>query len=262
MFPFLIRQGDIVIATFPAMLMLASLAATLYGYFRAPSKGLSQAVVLDLGIIGTVAALVGGRLFHVIFENPSKYWENPSLIFHVWGGGFVSYGAVAFMGLSWYIYLKIRGLNLWKYTDLAVFAAPIIIFFVRIGCLGAGCCYGKPTNFFIHLTFTNPFSDAGRDFPGVPLHATQIYDLLVNGVFLFICLSVIDAKKKFDGQVTASFFILYGILRGLVEILRGDTDRGVYFGGILSTAQIFGIFSVLFGLTLYHFLRQRPLRTA
>jgi phosphatidylglycerol---prolipoprotein diacylglyceryl transferase len=256
MFPFLIRQGDLVIPTFPVMLMLASLAAVLYPYFRAPSKQLSQTVILDLGILGTVAGLVGARLFHILFEAPAKYWHEPSLIFQFWRGGFVSFGAITLIGISFYLYLKIRKLDTYKYLDLMALGFPLVVFFVRLGCLGAGCCYGKPTSFFLHLVFHNPLSDAGSKFPGIPLHATQVYGML-NGIFLFIVLHWIDRRKKFDGQIICSFLILYGFTRSLQEFLRGDVERGVYFDGTVSTGQILGIFSIVFGVLLYRFLRER-----
>lgn len=110
MFPFLIKQGDFVIPTFSFMLMVASLAATFYAYYRASKKGLSQVVVLDLGIIGTIAGVVGSRLFHVFVEEPHYYWEHPTHIYQIWRGGFVSYGAIILIGVSWYIYLKKRKL--------------------------------------------------------------------------------------------------------------------------------------------------------
>jgi len=256
MFPFLIRHGQFVIPTFPVMLMLASLSAVFYAYYKAPKKNLSQNIVLDLGIVGTVAGVVGARLFHVLWMSPKKYWDDPVQIFHFWQGGFVSFGAIILIGLSFFIYLKIRKVDLWKYMDLMAFGFPLVVFFVRLGCLGAGCCYGKPTDFFLHLTFHDPAGDAGRRFPGVPLHASQVYGML-NGLLLFAILNWIDRRKNFDGQIISSFLILYGVTRGLQEFLRGDVIRGLYFGGTVSTGQILSLVSIIFGIFLYRFLSRR-----
>ncbi len=254
MFPFLIRHGEFSVPTFSFMLMLASLAATFYAYYRAPSKNLSQTVVLDLGIIGTIAAIVGGRLFHVFVEEPRFYWAHPERIYQIWNGGFVSYGAIILMGICWFIYLKKRKLNVLKYLDLTALIYPIVIFFVRVGCLGAGCCYGKPTDFFIHLTFKS--GDAGFKYFGIPLHATQAY-AIGNAIFLFIVLNLIDRKKKFDGQIVSTFLILYGLLRGLFEeVLRGDVDRGLYLNGLISTGQVMSLLAFLFGLWMYQYCKK------
>lgn len=250
MFPFLVKHGDFVIPTFSFMLMMASLVATFYAYFRAPGKKLSQTVVLDLGIIGTIAGVLGSRLFHVLVEEPRYYWEHPTHIYEIWRGGFVSWGAIVLIAASWIFYLKKRKLEVYKYLDLFGLGFPLVVFFVRLGCLGAGCCYGKPTDFFIHLTFTNPSSDAGHSFYNIPLHATQVYGML-NGIILFIVLQIVDKYKKFDGQIVWSFVILYGATRFIQEFLRGDLERGVYGGGLISTGQIMGILGVVFGTLMY-----------
>ncbi|MBF0492124.1 MAG: prolipoprotein diacylglyceryl transferase [Deltaproteobacteria bacterium] len=289
MFPFLYKNGTFVIQTFSVMLMVASLAATFFAYWYAPKKGLSQIVILDLGIIGTLSAIVGMRLFHVFVENPSfrinntgpvtNYMEDFKnffiilksvifshahfsdlsipMIFQIWRGGFVSYGAIIALVIADYTYLTVKKLPTWKYGDLLCLVAPLINFFVRIGCLGAGCCYGKQTHFFLHLVFTNRSSEAGQKFYGIPLHPTQIYDLLLNGVVLFLVLLWIDRRKKFDGQVVACFFMIYAIQRAFIEFFRGDVDRGVYFHGLISTAQIMGIAAFVFGLLLYIFLSKK-----
>ncbi len=255
MFPFLLNHPPLILHTFSFMLMVASLSATFYAYYRAPKKGLSQTVVLDLGIIGTLAGIVGSRLFHVLVEAPGYYWEHPSHIYQIWRGGFVSYGAVILIGLSFAVYLKSRKLNILKYLDLYALGFPLVVFFVRIGCLGAGCCYGKPTDSFFHLIFTHPSSDAGQHFKGVPLHPTQIYDMM-NALFLFFVLFWIDQRKKFDGQIVWTFLIGYGLIRGFIEFYRGDAERGLYLNGLISTAQVMGIIGVLLGSFLYLYCKK------
>lgn len=240
MFPFIFHYNDIYIPTFFFMIMISSMITTYYLFWKSGKKKMSQVVALDMAIIATIMGFVGGRLFHVFFEYPAYYWEDPVRIFYVWQGGFVGYGSFIGILVSALLYLKIRKLPILEYADLMALACPLIIFFVRIGCIGAGCCYGKPTDFFIHLTFDHPASDAGRDYPGIPLHATQIYDM-INAVITFILIHWVDKYKKFHGQVLLSFFASYAFFRFLIEYLRGDSDRGVYLNGLLSTSQITGL---------------------
>ncbi|MBX7147795.1 prolipoprotein diacylglyceryl transferase [bacterium] len=225
------------IPTFFFMVMVASLAATFYIYYLAPKRGLSQIAVLDLSLYGTIFGVIGARLFHIFFEYPGYYWEDPIRVFYFWQGGFVGYGVFIGLALTTIIYVKLKKLPLLKYVDLIAFAGPIIVFFVRVGCIGAGCCYGKPTHFPLHLVFNNPASDAGHDFPGIALHATQIYDMC-NAIITFLILHWVDKRKKTDGWLALVFFTAYPIMRFLIEYLRGDTDRGVYLNGMLSTSQI------------------------
>lgn len=256
MYPFIFHSGDVYVPTFFFMVMIASLATTFYCYRLAPKKGLSQIAVLDISLTATIAGIIGARLLHIFTEAPSYYWEHPTYVFHFWQGGFVGYGAFIGVALGTIGYLRLKKLPILSYCDLIALGCPLIIFFVRVGCLGAGCCYGKPTDFFLNLTFTNPASDAGADFPGVSLHATQIYDML-NAIVTFAVVHVVDKRKKFHGQVMLVFFMLYALLRFFIEFIRGDEDRGVYFGGAVSTSQITGIIIIIVCLFIYYHLNKR-----
>lgn len=256
MFPFIFHYHDIYIPTFFFMVMVASLATTFYAYFRAPGKGLSQIVILDISIVSTLGGIIGARLFHIFAEAPAYYWEHPSYVFHFWQGGFVGYGAFIGIAVGAIATLKIKKLPILPYADLLALGCPLIIFLVRVGCIGAGCCYGKPTDFFLHLVFHNPASDAGSDFPGQALHATQIYDML-NATIVFIVIHLVDRRKKFEGQVTLLFLMLYAFFRFWIEFLRGDEDRGVYFGGAVSTSQVTGVVIIAVCLGLYYKLKKK-----
>lgn len=256
MYPFIINQGDFIVPTFFFMVMMGVLVTTFYAYFRAPKMGFSQVAILDMGIIGAIFGIIGGRLFHVLFEALWFYKEDPTRIFEFWRGGFVSFGAYIGGTLALLAYLKIRKLPVLKYSDFVVMSLPFMIFFIRLGCLGAGCCYGKPTDFFFHLTFLDPQSDAGSKFPGISLHATQIYDM-INAIVIFIILNWRYYRRKFDGEIALLFFILYSSFRGIIEVFRGDKDRGVYLDGALSTGQITGSVIILICIVLYVVLLRR-----
>lgn len=256
MFPFIINRGDLTLPTFFFMIMVASLAATFYMYAIAKRKGLSQIVVLDLAMVCTLVGIIGARLFHVFVEAPAYYLESPIRVFYVWQGGFVGYGAFIGVIAGMIVYLKARKLPILPYADLIALSGPLIIFFMRVGCVGAGCCYGKPTDFFIHLVFTDPASDAGHDYPGVPLHAAQLYDML-NAVICFAIVHWVERRKAFQGQVTLVFLMAYAVMRFFVEFLRGDEDRGIFLGGHLSTSQITGIVIVAVCSLLYGYWKKR-----
>lgn len=256
MFPFLYQSGEIYIPTFFFMVMVASLVTTYYLFWQAGKKGYSQIAILDISMIGTLCGMIGARLFHVFVEVPGYYWEDPIRVFYFWQGGFVGYGAFIGMTVATFIYLKIKKLPVLDYADFVALGCPLIVFFVRLGCLGAGCCYGKPTDFFVHLVFNNHQSDAGHEFPGIPLHATQIYDML-NALFVFGIVHFVYQRRKFYGQVMLIFFMLYALIRILIEFLRGDADRGVYWNGAISTSQITGLVILGMGSILYFVFLKR-----
>ncbi|MCP5468369.1 MAG: prolipoprotein diacylglyceryl transferase [Deltaproteobacteria bacterium] len=263
MYPILFKDTFFVTSSFEFMMMMAALIAGFVVYKMAPRNGLSQKVVLDLAIYGTLAALVGGRLFHVFVELPYDpellkqgiksyyYFDNPIRILQVWKGGWASHGAFIGLALSWFIYLKKHKLNILQYLDhMCLYGGPFVIIFVRLGCLLAGCCYGKPSPFdkfeyilYIHLHHANRWP-------------TQIYSMLYGVLIFLICLGVKNIQT-FRGQVMVSFLFFYGLFRSSIEFLRADADRGIYFNGAISTGQIVGIIYLILCVVFYFYFNKR-----
>lgn len=257
MFPILFASEYLVIPTFFALVTVGILVVTFFLYFRAPKLGFSQIVVLDLGIFGAIFGILGARVFHILVEALDFYMEDWTRVFEFWRGGFVSYGAFIGGGLAVLGYLLIRRQPLLKYADFVATSLPILVFFIRLGCLGVGCCYGKPTDFFLHLSFHNPYTPPGEaGFVGVDLHATQIYGML-KAIALFAFFNWYYSRRRFDGEVLCLFFMIYPVLRALIEFWRGDLDRGVYFDGAVSTAQITGAVIFTMAAISYFFLYKR-----
>lgn len=253
MFPFISIYHH-TYSTFFFMIAVAIALAAVYSLFQAWRHGLSVGHTLALSCIAAIFGLVGMRIFHVLVEAPLYYWQHPESIFHIYSGGFVSWGAMIGVVLAAAGYFKVMKLSAWRYLDVFALGFPIIHFFVRLGCLGAGCCFGKATTFPIYLVFADPASVAAKYYPGMPLHAVQIYSML-NAVLLFIIVHWIDKKARFDGQVFLSFAILYSLARIAEEFLRGDVDRGVYLQGILSTGQVMSALLMIAAALLYRYRR-------
>ncbi len=261
MSPFIYYSPEFSIPSFAFSLMLASLVATAVAYKMAPRRGLSQVAVLDLAIIGTIMAVIGGRLFHVVVEEWAYYLENPSHIYQIWRGGFVSYGAFIGLGTGWIAYLKLRKLDMLRYLDhLCLYAGPFIILMVRLGCLLAGCCYGKASPFdkfeyLLFIVFNNGASDAGHFHLGQRLWPTQIWAMAYSMLIFLICYWT-ESKNKFKGQVTLTFLMTYAIFRSGLEVFRGDEARGVYFSNTISTAQITSGIVIVVCLILWVLLKR------
>jgi serine/threonine protein kinase len=62
---------------------------------------------------------------------------------------------------------------------------------------------------------------------------------------IFFILAAMARRKRFDGQVTLAYVILYAIVRFVIEFYRGDAVRGSVFGGTLSTSQFIALLMVL-----------------
>lgn len=253
--PILFHIGNVVFPSYTFMIMIGVLVATWLGLKILKSRGLHIIYGIDMAISGIAFGFLGGRIAHVLVEAPSYYWESPVRFFYFWQGGFVSWGAYIGVLLSWYFYLRWRKQPVWAYFDIASLSFPLAMFFGRGGCLLAGCCFGKPTDFFIHLTFTNPASTAYSVYPNISLHATQIY-LMANVLLIQLALWWISRKYwRFQGELFSIMMILYPVGRIGIEFLRGDVDRGVYFGGAISAGQLAMIPFLIAGIYSYFYFK-------
>ena len=109
--------------------------------------------------------------------------------------------------------------------DLVAVSIPIPWIFAKLGCLFNGCCYGKTCS----LPWAITFPEGARGAPaGIPLHPTQIYEILVV-LFVLVALRILK-RESWRGTMLLWFLILYGIGRAATELWRGDTDHRLYIG--------------------------------
>jgi phosphatidylglycerol---prolipoprotein diacylglyceryl transferase len=120
----------------------------------------------------------------------------------------------------------------------------------RIGCLMAGCCYGKPTVHAFGMTFTNPVCQANP--LNVALHPTQIYEATL--IFsLMAVLLFLRSRKRFDGQLFLIYLIGYAVGRGVLEMFRGDLQRGFLIKDILSHSQFISV--LIIGVAMFVYVK-------
>jgi len=109
--------------------------------------------------------------------------------------------------------------------DLVAVSIPIPWIFAKLGCLFNGCCYGRTCS----LPWAITFPEGARGAPaGIPLHPTQIYEILVV-LFVLVAFRILK-RESWRGTMLLWFLILYGIGRAVTEIWRGDTDHHLYIG--------------------------------
>jgi phosphatidylglycerol:prolipoprotein diacylglycerol transferase len=238
-YPELLKLGPITVYTYGVLLAAAYLLGLKLAMTRARSRGLDPNRALDLGIAIIVAALVGAKLLLVLVDF-DKFRQNPAEILSIVRAGGVFYGgliaavAVAF----WYMWR--HRMPLWTTCD--VFAPGIALGHAvgRLGCLMAGCCYGRETHVPWAITFTNPEAAANVGTPlGVPLHPTQLYESAAEALILVLLLWTEKKGRPFEGRTFWSYLVLYGISRFVIEFFRGD-ERGIVFGTI-STSQFISL---------------------
>jgi phosphatidylglycerol:prolipoprotein diacylglycerol transferase len=237
--------GFFITVGFVTTLVLASLK------IRKSKIGISFGNLVDLFFYTVLSAIIGSRLLFVLIHF-DDYRQNPMQIFKIWEGGLVFYGGLLLaIGVSLW-YMRWHRLPIWRVADLISPLISLGLFFGRIGCFFAGCCYGKETSLPWGVIFNHPDSLAPLN---IPLHPTQLYDA-ANGLAIFFLLSWMEKRKTFDGEIFWLFLFLYSITRFFIETLRGD-PRGFLFGNLLSTSQGIGIPLAIFSLFMLFYMKKK-----
>ena len=246
MHPILFELGPLTIYSYGVLLAAAYLIGLYMAALRARRAGLDANKVLDLGIWVIIAALVGAKalLFVVEFDQFTSSWEEFMTLLR---SGGVFYGGLIAAVLVCIYQLRKHNLPLWTSGDL--FAPGIALGYMvgRLGCLLAGCCFGKQTDVAWAITFTDPVANLNVGTPlNVPLHPTQVYESAA-GLIIFLLLIALERRGRiFPGRTFWLFVLFYSVSRFIIEFYRGD-DRGMPLEW-LSTSQVISL--VLFPLSL------------
>ena len=253
-YPELFKVGPFTVYTYGVLLAASYLLGLRLAMWRAKKWGLDPNRVLDLGIYIIIAALVGAKLLLLVvdfdqFKDPRELL-NLARLGGVFYGGLLLAVAVAF----WYI--ARHRMPFWTTCD--VFAPGIALGHVtgRLGCLAAGCCYGKPTDLPWGITFTNPLAAANVGTPlGIPLHPTQLYEAGAALVIVTLLLVTERRGRPFAGRTFWTYMFLYSVSRYIIEMYRGD-PRGTVFG-IFSTSQFISVVLGPLSLIMLFWLSRR-----
>jgi phosphatidylglycerol:prolipoprotein diacylglycerol transferase len=251
MHPVLVPIGRLTIYTYGFFVALGFLAGILLARTEAKRLGEDPAKISDLFFYVLIAAIVGSRLFYV-GTDPGKYLENPLEIFKLWSGGLVFYGGFIGGLIGAIVYIRKKGMELWRTSDMLAPSIAAGQFLGRIGCFFAGCCYGKQCELPWAVTFTHPATLAPM---GVALHPTQLYSAMAN-LSIFAILWRLRVRKKYDGQLFWTYTFLYGVGRALVEIFRDDYRGGTIFG-LFSISQVLGgVIALISVFMMFRFSRR------
>ena len=252
---------------------------------EAAKVGLDPERVADLAFWILASALVGAHLYFVLVNFDDYFgpdWLTNTRALGRWPkflmpAGMVFYGGFIGAVIGAFVYMRRHQMRFLPYADALIPSVAFGHFLGRLGCFGAGCCWGEvahtdlpwlaefPRVSLAYQTF------AGRAHPEefiapdlattLPLHPTQLYEAFGElGIFLLLVL-VVRPRKRFDGQVLAVWLLVYSVLRTTVELFRGDVERGVYFG--LGAGQWTSIVILVAGVLVWVLgLRDRRARLA
>jgi phosphatidylglycerol:prolipoprotein diacylglycerol transferase len=248
--------GPFTLHTYGVLLAIAFLTGLYVAARQAKKAGLDANRVADLGVYVLIAGLLGAKALLVIVDFP-QYRLHPEEVFSIFQSGGVFYGGLlaALPVAAWYV--RRHKLPGWATADCLAPGVVIGQCIGRLGCFAAGCCFGRATTMAWGVTFRDAYANRYVGTPlDVALHPTQLYESLLALVIFFVLLRMAE-RKKFHGQVTVAYVVLYAVARFVVEFYRGDASRGTVFGGALSTSQFIALLMLLGAAAVTPYLLKR-----
>lgn len=158
------------------------------------------------------AAIVGARLYYVAFSGSLEwYLRNPLQIIDTRQGGLAIHGGLIGGFLVGWLFARRHKIHFRKWADVVV---PSVILGQAIGRWGNFFnqeAYGRET--------TLPWA---MYIDGAYRHPTFLYEFLWN-LLVFAWLLRQRRHKKFEGELTLWYFLLYSLGRFFIEGLRTDS---------------------------------------
>lgn len=257
MLPVLFRiEPNIYVQSNHVMILLGALAALSLVGLESRRCGVRLEEIYTLTALLCVATLVGARLFFLAVY-PFQYKGRPWELFVFWRGGTSVHGGALLAFLVYWAYAAWRRLDFWNTLDLFAPAAFFFIFLARIGCILAGCCYGRPCEPDFFLCYA-PKIPPPTEHAGVPLYPTQAA-YAIAGLGIFALLWARRKAKKYEGELVLLGTLLYTASAVAIGFFRGDEPRWSFQGLLLSPTQLANGLGFVAAAVVW--LRKRPGRT-
>lgn len=199
---------------------------------RARRYHLDRFDVLAVGLLGFGGGIVGASGLYLIVH-ARELWQHPSILI---APGHVFYGGLAGGALAAFLYCRAYGISLATAADVAAPGLALGHAIGRVGCLLAGCCYGRvvPASYPLAI-----------ELAGAPRHPVQLYEaagLVALALALFALSSRLSARP---GALLCVYLAGYAVLRLATERFRGDDfERGLLWNGGPSTSQALALFAL------------------
>ncbi len=220
---------------------LGFVLAIFLSYRRAPKYGINSDHVLDFALFLIPSAIIGARLYYVLF-NWGYYGEDLSRILDIRSGGLAIHGGLILGTLVGLAVCKYHHIRFWDMADLCFPAVALAQAIGRWGNYFNSEAHGGPTDL--------PW---GIYVDGQMVHPTFLYESLwCFAIFCFLVFYM-ENRRQFSGQLALLYGMLYSLERGLVEQLRTDS----LMLGPLKQAQVLSLVVFLICLGAYVILSKK-----
>lgn len=232
----------------------------------AKRRGQDPDIYLDFALYGIIFAIIGARLYYVIFEW-DMYKDNLLQIFNLRAGGLAIYGGVIGAVLTLIVFTRKRKVSFFSMADSGVLGLITGQIIGRWGNFFNCEAFGGYTDSLLAMrikrslvnenmlngdVLNHLIVENGVEY--IQVHPTFLYESLWNlGLLMFMLWY--RKRKKFDGEMLWIYLVGYGLGRFWIEGLR--TDQLILFGTGIAVSQGLSLILVLasVGVLIYHYRR-------
>ena len=222
------------------LIVIGMLLATILSARELKKRGGNEDVIYDLALWILPSAIIGARIYYVIFEF-NKYNSIIDMI-NVRDGGLAIYGGIIAGVIAGYIIAKKKKLSFFKISDIIAIFIPLAQSIGRWGNFINNEAHGAPTDLPWALIID------GRKY-----HPTFFYESLGNFIIFLILYLYVRNRNTKPGTETSIYLIGYGILRFFVEGLRTDS----LWLGPIRVSQLVSILCILLGLVILYINKEK-----
>ncbi len=242
--PVIVSIGPVALRWYGMMYLIGFVAAWWLGRRRAQrSGGLWQGEeVGDLLYYGALGVILGGRIGYMLFYNFERLLAEPLSLFYIHQGGMSFHGGLLGVLVAVWLFARRTERSFFQVTDFVAPLVPLGLLTGRFGNFINHELPGRATDVAWALQF--PGETFGR-------HPSSLYELVLEGIVLFVVLYLYSAKARPRMSVSGLFLLGYGSFRFLVEFVRQpDPQLGFIAFDWLTMGQLLSLPMILLGALL------------
>jgi phosphatidylglycerol---prolipoprotein diacylglyceryl transferase len=264
--PIIFQIGPVALRWYGLSYLLAAGFAYWLGSKRVHEawRGMTRQQCEDVCFIGLIAAIVGGRVGHILFYDFKTYLADPIAILRVWEGGMSFHGGLLGVIIGLWIWGRRNNRKPLAVLDFVAPLIPMGLGIVRLlGNFFGGELWGRRTDAPVGMLFPKQPELAGYGHEalisayqsgalnGFARHPSQLYQAVLEGVVLALIMWWYSKKERPYRAVGGLFVALYGVQRFIVEFFR-EPDQNLGFVAMdwLTMGQVLSIPMILFGFGL------------
>jgi phosphatidylglycerol:prolipoprotein diacylglycerol transferase len=275
MYPTFIEIGPVPIHAYGFMMAIAFVVGMYILRRQAIKDGLNPDVIGDGTFWALIIGLIGSRIAHIMMFPDHYSWKDPRGWIAIWQGGLVFQGALPFGLVFIYYWARRHKIGLLYLLDFSVPVVALGHGIGRLGCFFNGCCYGGLTDSFLGVQFPRVPSDQSLSATGspaywdhlrrglidttaqfsLPIHPTQLYSAAGLIAISFALFYLRKHWRPFDGSILATYLMLYGVFRFVLEMVRADHNPTHL--GTFTDQQVVSMFLFTLGVVIVLVFRGR-----